>query len=148
MATQVPRPGKVKYIVRYLKRNGKVAKARDVLAAYESDTGDRIRCLATFISDARKLGAIITHDKESDCLTLVRGLIYEQPRQRCIDTLAQAVHHAEEWLARSHRGAIELRAVQLLVEYVRENEDLPVLPPLDSPVKGRTPTLKSYKLFK
>jgi hypothetical protein len=144
MATQVPRPGKVKYIVRYLAKRGGVSKVRDVLVAYEADTGDRIRCLATFISDARKLGAIIVHDKESDRLTLTRGIIYEQPRQRCIETLEQAVHHAEEWLARSHRGAIELRAVQLLVNYVRSNEDLPILPP-ESPVPP--PALKSHKLF-
>jgi len=115
MATLVPKKNLVKRIVHFLEEHGGRAKAK----AVQHSVDPPIRCLATFISDARKLGAVIEYNKDRDELRLVSGITRDKPVQREIKTIVDATLHAEEWLSRRMRGAIDSTAVRLLAQHAR-----------------------------
>jgi hypothetical protein len=145
MATHVPNRSRVRFIADFLRASGGVARSRNVLQAFQMQYGGNIRCLATFVSDCRKLGADIRYNKMTDTLHLVMEPQWSHPRQRCIDSLDAAVHHAEEWLDRSLRGQIETEAVRKLVAAVRARYDIA---PFSPPARvAKAPTTQSYRLF-
>lgn len=146
MATQVPKKSRVLHIVRFLKESGGTAKAK----AVQQSVDPPIRCLATFISDARKLGAVIEYNKDRDELQLQSGITRDKPLQRNIKTIVDAMLHAEEWLSRRKRGAIDSTAVRLLAQHARETTTFDGYvpdPTPRAPPPSKTPTVFNKRLW-
>lgn len=126
MASKIPKRRQVDFILNHIRERGGVTTANSIMQAFERHTGRQLRSFATFLSDARKLGADIRYDTKTDRVCMLREPDRSRPAQREIHDLADAVVHAEEWLSRGLRGAIQTQAVALLVQHARETN--PALP--------------------
>jgi hypothetical protein len=134
-------------IVKILKEKGGEAKASTVIRSFELLHNKTLRCLASFVSDCRKVGADIRYNKADDTLTLVQEPQYERPRQRNINSLDAAVNHLTEWLNRKRKGAPEVEAIRRVLEFVVANADITPYEPPEYHSPPPRQKLVSYQLF-
>jgi hypothetical protein len=151
MATRVYRKDIITFLCRFLRDTGGAAKTANILHAIEGRFTLKAasRCIATRVSDARKLGAVIHYDDATDQYRLEKMPDLEHPRQRSITSLEDAIAHADEWYARGRKGAIDTEAVRTLANFARQQIGYTTPPPpkYKPPPRAARAAPKSYRLF-
>lgn len=149
MATYVIRKDVATFICRFIRDVGGVAKTASILHAIENrfTLTAAARCIATHVSNARKLGAVIHYDARTDHYRLDKMPDLEHPRQRVINNLPDAIAHVDEWYARTRKGAVDTEAVKILADFARQQIGYAEPPPPKYRPSKPPSGPKSYQLF-
>jgi len=131
MATKVPKPNVVAFLVRCLREAGGAASTAHLMHSFQTRYGYGMRCLASFISDCRKLGAVIEYDSARDRYVMISEPTSTVPLQENIDNLIQAIHYAENWLERRRRGQMRTDVVRQLIREIKKYREIPPRKPVE-----------------